>query len=231
MLEQLAENVWVVEGACVNFHGFAYPTRSVIIRLKSGQLWVWSPVELTDDLAAQVEKIGRPAYLIAPNKIHHLYLSDWHERHPEAEVWGPRALQKKRPDITFAGDLDHGAPPSWQSEFQTFHAKGSLVMNEHLFFHRPSKTLIVADFSEHLSEDFLQTNWRPWQRLMAQFWGIVVGKGYAPLDWRLSFLRRGPLRLLREQLIALAPNRVIMAHGERVNSNTVEFLRKALSWI
>ncbi len=44
MVAQLAEDLWIAEGEIVNFYGFAYPTRSVILRLADGSLWVWSPI-------------------------------------------------------------------------------------------------------------------------------------------------------------------------------------------
>lgn len=50
MPEQLDDALWVAEGAIVSFFGAAYPTRSAIVRLNNGDLWIWSPVKLTPDL-------------------------------------------------------------------------------------------------------------------------------------------------------------------------------------
>lgn len=44
VLEAVGEGIWLAEGGCVSFYGFAYPTRCVIVRLGGGDLWVWSPV-------------------------------------------------------------------------------------------------------------------------------------------------------------------------------------------
>lgn len=40
MLEAIAENIWIVDGSEVGFHGFAYPTRMIIIRLANGDAWI-----------------------------------------------------------------------------------------------------------------------------------------------------------------------------------------------
>ena len=58
----IAENIWIVDGDNVNFHGFPYPTRSVVVRFKNGGLWIWSPIELSDRLRSEIQSIGQPAH-------------------------------------------------------------------------------------------------------------------------------------------------------------------------
>ncbi|WP_210338503.1 hypothetical protein [Bradyrhizobium commune] len=67
----IAENIWIIEGSNVSFHGFPYPTRSVVVRLQNGDLWIWSPIELGANLRNEIQTFGRPAHLVSPNKIHH----------------------------------------------------------------------------------------------------------------------------------------------------------------
>ncbi len=231
MLEQLSANIWVAEGRCVDFHGFPYPTRSVLIRLRTGGLWVWSPIELTNTLLSAVEALGPVHHLVSPNKIHHLFLADWHSRFPEAKLWGPNSTLKKRKDLTFEAALTHVPPDDWAEEIEHFHVRGSFAMDEILFLHKNSRTLIVADFAENFGRPFLERNWRPWQRWIADRWGIVEGKGFAPLDWRLSFWNRSGLRQLRQNLQSRKVDHVVMAHGEIQRANGAEFLNQCLVWI
>jgi hypothetical protein len=63
-----------------------YPTRSVIARLENDDLWIWSPVKLTADLRADVDRLGRVRHLVSPNKLHHLYLSEWKAAYPETAL-------------------------------------------------------------------------------------------------------------------------------------------------
>lgn len=60
MLEQIDDTLWVAEGDS-QFLWCPYPTRSVIARLKNGDLWVWSPVKLTAALRSEVDRLGCPA--------------------------------------------------------------------------------------------------------------------------------------------------------------------------
>ena len=76
-LENIGTEIWLADGDIVDFYGFPYSTRMVVVRLASGMLWVWSPIALSENLRKQVDALGRVAHLVSPNKIHHLYLADW----------------------------------------------------------------------------------------------------------------------------------------------------------
>ena len=231
MLDSFAENMWIAEGQCVNFHGFPYSTRSVVICLSNGDIWIWSPIQFDDALAREIEALGPVRHLVSPNKIHHLFLSEWHERFPQAVLWGPQSTRLKRTDLTFEAALTGNSPDVWSHEIEQFHVTGSFAMDEILFYHFASKTLIVADFSENFSEAFLHANWSKWQRWLAKIAGVVEGKGFAPLDWRSSFLKRRAVRELKKELLATDIEKVVMAHGVLQHSNGNSFLKRSLSWI
>ena len=99
MLEQMHDALWVAEGEIVSFFGAPYPTRSAIVQLENGDLWIWSPVKLTAALRAEVDLLGPVRHLVSPNKLHHLYLAEWKAAFPEAQLWGPQSTIKKRPDL------------------------------------------------------------------------------------------------------------------------------------
>ena len=93
MIEQVDEAIWLVDGRTVNFYGFPYPTRSVILRLRNGDLWIWSPIELTPDLRQRVDALGPVRHLVSPNKLHHLYLQE--VVYPAARSWGPQSTARQ----------------------------------------------------------------------------------------------------------------------------------------
>ena len=231
MLEQVDTDIWVVEGEIVDFHSFPYPTRSVIVRLETDALWVWSPIRLTPELQGEVDDLGRVAHLVSPNKIHHLYLAEWLRVYPKAALWGPQSTIDKHKDLRFREALGDTAPPEWTGQIEQFWFRGSFAMDEIVFFHRPSRTAILADLSENFSEEFLRSHWSWWKRRLAAVAGITEGKGLAPLEWRLSFWRRQHARVARDRLLACDPERVIMAHGEWKRSNGRDFLERSLAWL
>jgi hypothetical protein len=225
----IAENLWVLDGKNVDFHGFAYPTRSVVVRLRTGGLWIWSPIKLDDKLRNDIQSIGRPAHLVSPNKLHHLFLGEWHAAFPDVALWGPASTIRERGDLSFQVPLVDEPPAAWAGQIDQCWFRGSFVMDEIVFFHLPSRTAILADLSENFSSKWLLEHWAPWQRVLARLSSIVEGKGYAPLDWRLTFIHR--LREAKTKVLSWNPRKVVMAHGEWQADNGKEFLSRAFEWI
>lgn len=230
-LDHPAKDLWVVDGPTVNFYGFPYPTRMVVLRLGTDRLWVWSPIALTPELRAQVDQLGTVAWLVSPNKLHHLYLGEWQQGYPRAELWGPPSVIRKRDDLTFTGVLGEAPPAAWAGELDQVWFHYSLLLDEVIFFHRASRTAVLADLSENFSDAFLHDHWAPWKRRIARIWKIVEGCGYAPLEIRATTLRRSAARSAVERMLAWDPQRVIMAHGEWVDSDGRAYLQKAFGWL
>ena len=231
MLEAIGGNIWLLEGEVVDFYGFPYPTRAVVVRLDAGELWIWSPVALRDGMAEAVAALGPVAHLVSPNKIHHLYLQDWAARFPDAQLWGPLSTLRKRTDLRFETPLDDEAPPAWRGQIEQVRFHGSLFMDEVVFFHRGSRTAVLADLSENFGDGFLEQHWSPWQRAIARVWKIDARHGCAPLEWRLSWLRRAPARAALSRLLDWNPEQVVMAHGEWQRSAGRAYLERAFAWL
>lgn len=231
MLEPVAEELWLAEGDFVDFYSFPYPTRMAIARFGNGDLWVWSPVKLDEDLGSEVDALGRVAHLVSPNKIHHLYLPQWHAAYPDAKLWGPASTIARFPALPFEAPLENDAPEAWQPDLDQAWFRGSIMMDEVVFFHRPSRTVILADLIEAFSDAFLKDHWSWWQRPLAALDGITLKKPGAPREWRLSFTDRKPARAARDRVLGWPAERVIMAHGEWQRENGHAFLTRALAWL
>ena len=231
MLEAAGSELWIAEGEIVDFHGFAFPTRAVIVRLSSGSLWGWSPVRLTAELRQAVTDLGPVGHLVSPNKLHHLYLTEWLAAFPQAKLWGPASTIKKRRDLTFEASLEDRPPVDWGDEIDLAWFRGSPAMDEIVFLHKASRTAILADLSENFSEAFLEAHWSGWQRPLARLSKIVEGRGYTPLDWRVLWFDREPARAALKKVLAWHPEAVIMAHGEWQREGGVPYLKRALAWL
>lgn len=230
MLEKVHEALWVAEGETVSFYGFPYPTRSVIARLENGDLWVWSPVRLSADLRAEVDRLGPVRHLVSPNKLHHLYLQDWAAAYPEAQLWGPRSTMRKRTDLKFREALQDTPPSEWVPDIYQTWFRGSFAMDEIVFLHSPSSTAIVADLIQTFSDRFLREHWGRW-RFMARLDGLTERQAGAPREWRASFINRAPARRARDKVLGWNCRRVVVAHGEWQRANGNAFLAKSLRWL
>ncbi|WP_165857245.1 DUF4336 domain-containing protein [Marinobacter sp. JSM 1782161] len=225
-MQRLADDLWIVDGDTVTFHGFPYSTRMTVVRLDNGQLWLHSPIRLTTSLQAQLNALGPVAHLVAPNHLHHLFLADWAEACPDARVYGTRQVIDKRPDVHFDETLGEHPPQAWARQIDQVLFDGSRLMSEAVFFHRASRTLIVADLIENFPEGHF--NW--WQRPVARLAGILAPHGKTPLDWRLSFNKHKAQAALAH-IKAWAPTRIVMAHGEVVAEKDNQFLNESFDWL
>ena len=230
MLEQIHDALWVSEGKIVSFFGIAYPTCSVIARLENGELWVWSPVKLTAELRTEVDRLGLVRHLVSPNKLHHLYLSEWKAAYPEAQLWGPQSTIKKCADLKFTEALKDSPPSEWFADIDQAWFRGSFAMDEIVFLHRPSGTAIVADLIQTFSDHFLREHWG-WWRFLARLDGLTQDQACAPLEWRLSFLNRALARQARDKVLGWNCRCVIVAHGEWPRANGNAFLAKSFRWL
>lgn len=227
MLEECEPSLYVADGPTVSFYGFPYPTRMVVVRLSDGDVWVWSPVALTDELASSVEAVGPVCHIVSPNKIHHLFLEEWAERWPGARLYAPPGLARRKPEVHFHAELRDEPEPAWLVDIDQVIFRGSLAMEEVVFFHRASRTAIICDLIQRHEQEKMSG----WKGKLMQLDGLVGAQGSTPREWRASFLRRGPARAARQKVLDWSPGRLLIAHGECAQAGATEIIRKSLSWI
>jgi hypothetical protein len=137
-------------------------------------------------------------------------------------------LAEKRGDIAFDAQLETGAPEAWVGEIDQTIFCGSPAMEEVVFFHQASKTLILGD----LIENFPQGHFTGSRKLLAKAAGILSPNGKTPLDWRLTFtFGKTAARESLQEMLAWNPDNVVMAHGECIEGNGTQALRRSFSWL
>jgi len=221
------EALWVADGPVCNFFGLAYPTRMAVIRLENSDLFVWSPVRLDTALRAEVDALGPVAHLVEPNALHHLFLTDWINAYPEARIYAPPRLMKKRKDIRFDAELGDASDPAWAGQIEQIALKGSISLTEILFFHHKSRTALICDSIQSFPRGWF----KGWRRLLARLGGIVEPSIGAPKDWRLCFVNRGIARAAVQRLLAFEPERVVLAHSAMATSDGAAMIRRGFSWL
>ena len=227
MLKEFGPSLYSADGPTVSFFGFPCPTRMAVARLSDGSVWVWSPVALTDELADAVQAIGPVRYIVSPNKIHHLFLREWAHRWPDARLYAPPGLARKKPELRFYAELDDEPSPSWAVDIDQAVFRGSFVMEEIAFFHRASSTAIIGDLIQRHSKSKMSG----WKGLLMRLDGLVGEHGSTPREWRASFLQRSPARTARRKVLGWNPERLLIAHGECAHTGAAEIIATALTWI
>lgn len=227
MLTSFGPDIWIADGPVVSAAaGFHYPTRMAVLRLRSGDLVLWSPVALNAGLRIEIEALGRIAYLIAPNSLHHVFLADWHRAFPDAPVFAPPGLREKRPDITFAGEIGAAPLPGWEGEIDVALLRNRIT-TEAVFFHRASRTALFTD----LLQQFPPGWFRGWRALIARLDLMTQPAPAVPRKFRLGFTDRRTARAALRQILDWPVEKVLMAHGTPVTAQGRAFLESAFRWL
>ena len=227
-LVSFGPEIWLAEGPVVPFAlGFPYPTRMAMIRLGNGELFVWSPVALDEALRAEVDALGRVAHLVSPNKIHHLFLGEWKKAYPQARLYASPGLPRRRRDLAFDAVLGDAPEPAWKDEIDQVALAGNLFMTEIVFFHRKSRTALVTDYIQNFRRDWFK-GWRNW---VARLDGLVQPQSSAPRELRLIYWNRRKGRRALARILAWEPEKLVVAHGDLVQSGGTAFIRHGFRWL
>jgi len=228
----IVDDLWVVDGPEISF-GFGikvpFPTRMTIVRLPDDGLWLHSPMAPDPGLVARVKALGTVRVLVAPNTLHYWWLADWAELFPEAAVFAPQALTRTAKKRLPSHQIFDERPSSlWAGTIDQLVISGG-ILTEIVFFHRPSRTLILTDLIENFELSRVRS---PWLRALLRIGGVVDPDGKSPIDMRLSFWgHRAELRNAVRTMLAWKPERVILAHGRWYDRDGEYELRRAFRWV
>src|SRR6266542_3295563 len=139
-LQPLDRDLWVIDHALA-MGGLSLGTRTTVLRLPDGSMALISPGPLDDAGAAAVTALGPVRALVAPNTMHHLWLADARRRFPDARLYAPPALAKKRPELP----IDVALPASPAPDVLVpIAVAGMPRLDETAFVHRPPPTLVLT---------------------------------------------------------------------------------------
>jgi hypothetical protein len=219
-------SLWTVDGA-MQSAWFPFDLRMTVIKLADGGLFLHSPIAPINDIAPQLDTLGPVRWIVAPGLPHHLYVGDYLKRYPPAKLYGAPGLPEKRTDLKFDGVLSDTAPSHWADEIEQHFFRGVPRINEVLFLHKPSRTLIATDLVFNLKYD-------PNRTAAIRLFAMVMGAND----------RFGPHRLVRsmikdpvaaresvKRVLEWDFDRVLMSHGEVLESGGHEKFASAFAYL
>ena len=221
-LEPLGQDLWSYRFP-LRFAGLPLGGRTTIARLGDGSLWVHSPGPLDDEGAAQVAALGTVSALIAPCNTHHLHLARWAERFPAARRFGTAGLAKK--GVGVDAQLTRSAPSEWTSALGQIALGGIPFTDEVVFFHHPSKTLLLADLCFNLRG---VDGWL--SRLGLRLNGALDRFGPSRLT-KAAIQDRAAVATAVERMLEWPFDQISVCHGELQREGAREALREAFAWL
>ena len=228
-LRVFAENVWIVDGPNVRDMGVMFTTRMTVVKLSDGSLWVNSPVSVPFDTLKRITELGPVTYLLAATPRHVWRLAAWHTLFPEAQLWAPRPtpFTLKKGHLPFTGILGDEPPEAWKDDFDQLAFKGNPLIEEVLFFHKQSRTVILDD----LIQIHPMVKGKPFRNALFKLEGVASPHGGVGLDIRLSFTNRDLARRSLEKLFSWDFDKLIIAHGVCIEKDAKPFVERAFRWL
>lgn len=222
MLQAIAPNIWHVQHRFVA-SGLRISSRMTVVRLANGGLWLHSPVPLSAELHKQLAALGTVEFIVAPNKMHHLFAAECLAAFPDAKLYGAPGLRAKRPDLTGLIELSPVVEKAWRDELEQLFFDGIPAGNESVWFHKASGTLILTDLCQW---------WQGELPFAARAYAMLTGvrrQLAVPRTVRWMVKDRQAARTSAQGILRWPVTRVVLAHNVIVETDAHAALVKAFS--
>lgn len=222
MLKPLADDLYALEDAVRLPLGISMPSRATVVRLSDQRLVVISPTALDESRARAIDALGEVAAIVAPNIMHNLFVAAAAQRWPKARVFGPPGLAKKVKGLEFT---PLGGAGPFDGELIARRVDGVPALDEHVFFHPRSRTLVVTDlvFNVHAASSWAT---RLLFRLVGTWKRLEQSRG-----WRLVTKDRAAAAASLMDILGWDFDRLVMAHGEVVAHSAYAPFAQAVRWL
>ncbi len=219
MLTKIDSNIWIAQQQ-LKYLGLEVGTKMTIIRLENDELVVISPIQINDTIQTQLNEIGLVKHIIAPNLFHYLFVSDWKKLFPNAMVWASPDLKAKKPNISIdknlnyqGGKFNNSLEYLFFDGFKTTTFNGFELLNEFVFFHSLTKTLILTDTAFNIDDSF-----SPFIQFVARITGDFNHLKPSLLE-KIATSDKQKVKTSVTKILEWDFERVIMAHGSIIESN------------
>lgn len=225
----------------------------VSVKLSTGSLAVFSPVNLTPEVREKVDSLGgNVKYIAAPDLQHHLHLTAWQKAFPQAEILAPDGLWEKRQSIPEFKDTttafqhvfkpqDVGSSKAISAEFDAefeneyVYGHGS---RELVFLHKPSQTVIEADmlFNLPAKEQYSQSAEGTKPNLLTRLVFPMLGTAPPATGqrrfawWILSSRNRSVFTESVRRIEKWDFDRLIPCHGDVIETGAKGVWRDVMAW-
>jgi hypothetical protein len=222
-LNEFAPDVWEYNPP-LRVIGIEMGHRMTVVRLADGSLWVHSPVAWTLELDAEIRALGVARRFVAPSRMHDGFWPSWFEHFKYAEFAAAPGVVKEHPELPFSAKLGDERPGVPGGELQARLMRGMPLVNEVVFLHAPSRTLIVADLMFNLDPPDFRS------RLLLRLNG-ALGRPTPSRMFRMAIRERAAFRESLDEVLLWDFERVIVGHGENIAFGGRSVLREAFSFL
>ena len=221
MLEYIPRQIWLKEYP-ISYAGTRFNSRMTLVRLQSGVLMLHSPCEIDVSTRAEIEALGKVGFIVAPGSYHYFYVALAQAAFPEAETFICPGIEIKRPELNFDWILGDRPDSRWERDFEQVLVRGNRFIREVAFYHITTKTLILVDLLENITEKTGGVNrlLKFWWKAVFRMWNNPKAAPEYQMGWKDKKAAANSLR----RILDWDFERIILAHGDLVEENPKEVL-------
>lgn len=205
----------------LTFGIFDIRSRASFVKLADGVIWVHSPIQPSPELVREINEIGPVKYVVAPNRSHHLFFLPFLQAFPDAQGFIAPGLAEKRPDLQNYPVLPAAEDAPWTAELESLFIEGLPVINETVWFHKESGTLILTDLLFCFgSENSLAARVAAW--VLGVYRRLAMSRTMKQLVRDKAALAR-----CADRILAWDVRQVVLAHDQIIRTDAKRQLAEA----
>lgn len=224
MLKPISDGLYVSDGG-TPFMGSHIDIRMSVIRLGNGHVLVFDPIPLDETLRESIAALGTVKYIVAPNRYHHLYVNACADMFPGARILAAPGLPERIKSLRHDETIGANSLAEHREEIDFMLFTAMPMLNEIVFLHRPSRTLLLTDLAFNIQ----RADWTPW--------GIYTRLSGAYKKFGLSRLMRFGIKDKRrareeiDRILGWDIDRIVVSHGDIVEQGGHARLAEAYAWL
>jgi hypothetical protein len=200
--------------------GIETEARMTVVRLESGALWVHAPIDPDANLRRGLEELGTVRFVVAPSNRHHRFARGFHAACPGSELFVSPHVPEWNGSLAFGTPLGEGPPALWEKDLDQVPVAGHRSLDEVVFLHRTSRTLIVADLLTWVDESSCL------RRALDRFFRRSVGS-VRRRPTALTFSDKVSARRSLARVLAWDFDRIVPARGRPILADAKMVFREA----
>lgn len=216
LTEFVAGQVWLLEYP-VRYAGCDFNARMAVIRISDAKLMLHSPCAIDAALKETLSALGEVAYIVAPGSYHYFHIASAQAAFPDADTYICPGIERKRPDMEFDWFLGDRAPEPWAETFDQVLVRGNRFIWEVAFFHKPSRTLLLVDLIENVTDQTPLVGWqlKLWWKVVFRMWNHPKPAPEYQLGWNDKAAAVKSL----QQILQWDFERIILSHGDLIEQD------------
>ena len=224
LYEYQKNRIWIKEYP-IHYAGVDFNSRMTVIRLLNGHLFIHSPCEIDEKTQVALERLGKVEFIVAPGSYHYFYVESAQRAFPDAETFICPGIERKKPQLEFDWLLGDRPDPRWEDDFEQVLVRGNKYIWEVAFYHQVTRTLILVDLIENITDKTPDVSWtlKLWWKLVFRMWNHPKPAPEYQLGWKdLKAVSKSLKRILSWDF-----QRIVIAHGDLIEKNAKEVAKHA----